>query len=44
MLEPQGIAFLVLLVLAFTGLVTWVARARLIALRVLAAILAFLPA
>jgi hypothetical protein len=43
-LEPQGTFFLFLLVLAFGGLVTWLALARHVAIRVLAAFLAFLPA
>ena len=37
MLEPQGTAFLVLLILAFGGLVTWLALAKQVAVRVLAA-------
>ena len=44
MLEPQGTAFLVLLVLAFAGLVTWLALTKQVVVRVLAAFLAFLPA
>jgi enterochelin esterase-like enzyme len=43
-LEPQGTVFLFLLVLAFGGLVTWLALTRLIVFRVLAAFLAFIPA
>jgi hypothetical protein len=43
-LEPQGTAFLVLLILAFAGLVTWLALAKQVAVRVLTAFLAFLPA
>jgi len=43
-LEPQGTAFLVLLVLAFAGLVTWLALTKQVVVRVLAAFLAFLPA
>ena len=44
MLEPQGTAFLVLLVLAFAGLITWLAMTRRVVARVLAALLAFVPA
>jgi len=44
MLEPQGPAFFVLLVLAFAGLVTWLAFTKLVVVRVLAAFLAFIPA
>jgi Putative esterase len=43
-LEPQGTLFFVLLVLAFAGLVTWLARTRLVVVRVLAALVAFVPA
>jgi enterochelin esterase-like enzyme len=43
-LEPQGTFFLFLLILTFGGLVTWIALARHVAIRVLAAFLAFLPA
>jgi hypothetical protein len=43
-LEPQGTLFFILLVLAFAGLVTWLAMTRLVAVRVIAALLAFLPA
>jgi len=43
-LEPQGTLFFVLLVVAFAGLVTWLARTRLVVVRVLAALLAFVPA
>jgi hypothetical protein len=43
-LEPQGTFFLFLLILAFGGLVTWLALARHVAIRVLAAFLAFPPA
>jgi enterochelin esterase-like enzyme len=43
-LEPQGALFFVLLVAAFAGLVTWLARTRLVVVRVLTAFLAFLPA
>ncbi len=44
MLEPQGTLFFVLLVLAFAGLVTWLALSKLVAVRVLTALLAFIPA
>jgi enterochelin esterase-like enzyme len=44
MLEPQGTVFFVLLVLAFAGLITWLALTKLVVVRVLAAFLAFLPA
>jgi enterochelin esterase-like enzyme len=44
MLEPQGTVFFVLLVLAFAGLVTWLALTKLVVVRVLAAFLAFIPA
>src|SRR5271156_3039156 len=43
-LEPQGTLFLVLLLLAFGGLITWVALARQVVFRVIAACLAFIPA
>jgi enterochelin esterase-like enzyme len=43
-LEPQGTLFLILLVIAFGGLVTWVALARQVVFRVIAACLAFIPA
>jgi enterochelin esterase-like enzyme len=43
-LEPQGTLFFVLLVLAFAGLVTWLALSKLVVIRVLVALLAFLPA
>ena len=44
MLEPQGTLFLVLLLLAFGGLITWVALAGRVVFRVIAACLAFIPA
>ena len=44
MFEPQGIAFFVLLLLIFAGLLVWLAVAKHIAFRVLAACLAFIPA
>ena len=44
MLEPQGTLFLVLLLVAFGGLVTWVALAGQVVFRVIAACLAFIPA
>jgi enterochelin esterase-like enzyme len=43
-LEPQGTLFLILLLLAFGGLVTWVALAGQVVFRVIAACLAFIPA
>jgi enterochelin esterase-like enzyme len=43
-LEPQGTLFLVLLLLAFGGLITWVALANRVVFRVIAACLAFIPA
>jgi len=43
-LEPQGAFFFFLLVLAFGGLVTWLALTKLVIVRVLAAVLAFIPA
>ena len=44
MLEPQGTFFLILLFVAFGGLVTWVALAKQVVFRVIAACLAFIPA
>ena len=44
MLEPQGTLFLILLLLAFGGLITWVALAGRVVFRVIAACLAFIPA
>ncbi len=44
MLEPQGTLFLILLLLAFGGLITWVALAKRVVFRVIAACLAFIPA
>jgi enterochelin esterase-like enzyme len=43
-LEPQGTLFLIFLVLAFGGLITWVALANQVVFRVIAACLAFIPA
>jgi enterochelin esterase-like enzyme len=43
-LEPQGTLFLVLLLLAFGGLIVWVALAKQVVFRVIAACLAFIPA
>jgi enterochelin esterase-like enzyme len=43
-LEPQGTLFLILLLLAFGGLITWVALAKQVVFRVIAACLAFIPA
>ncbi len=44
MLEPQGTLFLIFLLVAFGGLITWVALARQVVFRVAAACLAFIPA
>ena len=44
MLEPQGAGFFLLLMVVFGGLLVWVALARQLVFRVLAACLAFLPA
>jgi enterochelin esterase-like enzyme len=44
MFEPQGIAFFVLLLLVFAGLLVWLTVTKQIAFRVLAACLAFIPA
>ena len=44
MLEPQGAGFFLLLMVVFGGLLAWVALARQLVFRVLAACLAFLPA
>ena len=44
MFEPQGIAFFVLLLVMFAGLLVWLAVTKQIAFRVLAACLAFIPA
>jgi enterochelin esterase-like enzyme len=43
-LEPQGTGFFLLLIVVFGGLLVWVALARQVVFRVLAACLAFLPA
>jgi enterochelin esterase-like enzyme len=43
-LGPQGTLFLILLLVAFGGLVTWVALAGQVVFRVIAACLAFIPA
>jgi enterochelin esterase-like enzyme len=43
-LEPQGAGFFLLLMVVFGGLLVWVALARQLVFRVLAACLAFLPA
>jgi enterochelin esterase-like enzyme len=42
--EPQGAGFFLLLIVVFGGLLVWVALARQLVFRVLAACLAFLPA
>jgi enterochelin esterase-like enzyme len=42
--EPQGTGFFLLLIVVFGGLLVWVALARQVVFRVLAACLAFLPA
>jgi enterochelin esterase-like enzyme len=44
MFEPQGITFFLLLMVIFAGLVVWLVVAKQIALRILAACLAFIPA
>jgi enterochelin esterase-like enzyme len=44
LLEPQATLFFVLLMVAFAGLLVWVALAKQIVFRVLAACLAFIPA
>ena len=44
MFEPQGAGFFLLLMVVFGGLLVWVALARQLVFRVLAACLAFLPA
>ena len=44
MFEPQGTGFFLLLIVVFGGLLVWVALARQVVFRVLAACLAFLPA
>jgi enterochelin esterase-like enzyme len=43
-LEPQGTLFFLLLIVAFAGLMVWLALARQVVFRILAAILAFIPA
>jgi enterochelin esterase-like enzyme len=43
-LEPQGTLFFLLLLAAFGGLITWLVMASHVAFRVLAGILAFIPA
>ena len=44
MFEPQGTGFFLLLMVAFGGLLVWVALAKQVVFRVLAACLAFIPA
>ena len=44
MFEPQGAGFFLLLMVIFAGLVVWVAGAKQVVFRVLAACLAFIPA
>ena len=44
MLEPQSTGLFVLLLVVFAAAVTWLARARNVAVRVLAALLTFIPA
>lgn len=44
MLGPQGTLFFLLLVMAFAGLMTWLILTKQLVLRIVAAILAFLPA
>jgi enterochelin esterase-like enzyme len=43
-LEPQGTGFFLILIVAFAGLLFWLATAKQVVFRVLAACLAFLPA
>jgi enterochelin esterase-like enzyme len=43
-LEPQSLVFFLVLVVVFAGLVWWMLTARRVAIRIFAAILAFLPA
>ena len=44
MLEPQSTALFILLMVVFCALVCWIALARQMVFRVLAACLAFIPA
>ena len=44
MLGPQGLLFFLLILLAFGGLVVWIALSRHVVVRILAACLAFIPA
>ena len=44
MFEPQGTGFFLLLIVVFTALIVWVAMAKQVVFRVLAACLAFVPA
>lgn len=43
MLGPQGTLFLLLLVMAFAGLMVWLIRTRQLVFRIVAAVLAFVP-
>ena len=44
MFEPQGTGFFLLLIVVFAALLVWVAVAKHVVFRVLAACLAFIPA
>jgi enterochelin esterase-like enzyme len=44
LLEPQATLFFLLLIAAFAGLMVWLARTKQVVFRVLAALLAFIPA
>ena len=44
MLEPQSTLFFVVLLAMFAGLVWWLMKAKHIAIRIIAAFLAFVPA
>lgn len=44
MLEPQGMLFLLLLLVAFGGLIAWLVKTSQIVFRIIAAFLAFIPA
>ena len=44
MLEPQGTLFFVVLLAMFAGLVWWLIKAKHVAVRIAAALLAFVPA
>ena len=44
MFEPQGIFFFLILLIAFGALLLWLAKAKQIVFRVIAGVLAFIPA